>query len=542
MRIFQKYTIFFVFLLVLPAVWALLHPGLPPTHDGEYHVIRFYEFDKVLRAGYFYPRWAPDLNNQLGVPLFNYVYPFPNYFASLLHTFGFSFIDALKLNMFFATIIGSLFFYLWTKLWWGKGGALLSSVFYTYAPYRFVDIYIRGSVGEVWALAFLPAFLWAITRLYHSENKLFVLLASIFFACMIFSHNILGLMFTLFSVSYICLLLFQAENKKDVIRKSLLVFIFGIGLSAIFWFPALYETKYVTGLQIYTIRENFAQLYQLLIPSWGSGFSPSDLGNEMSLQIGVANLLGFFITLCLLFKRKLQEKKIILFLQIWFIIVFFLMIKQSLFIWETIPLFNYFQFPWRFLSLEIVVASFLAGSLTVVGKTPLERKMIMSFFIILSIILCSGYMYPAFYHMRDDAYYVSRENFIHGTNSPGDLFNTIWLGSQPKIHDIPLTLENDKIKSIKSDLLSQSYQSSIEEKTEFTARRAYFPAWKLTIDNKDSSVYNNKGLVAFSIPAGKHLIRLFYGKTTIEKTAEVVFVISIVGLCMYVYLGRKRYS
>ena len=72
----------------LIATLPLFHQGLLPTHDGEYHVVRFYEFHKMISDGVWYPRWAPDLLYGLGVPLFNYVYPLPNYVASFLHFFG----------------------------------------------------------------------------------------------------------------------------------------------------------------------------------------------------------------------------------------------------------------------------------------------------------------------------------------------------------------------------------------------------------------------------------------------------------------------
>ena len=88
-------VLFFAFL----ASFALLHPGLPPTHDGEYHVVRFYEFYKSLSSGNFYPRWAHDFNNGYGIPLFNFVYPLPNYIAAFFHFFGVSFIDSFKLNI-----------------------------------------------------------------------------------------------------------------------------------------------------------------------------------------------------------------------------------------------------------------------------------------------------------------------------------------------------------------------------------------------------------------------------------------------------------
>src|SRR5258706_12252282 len=98
----NNWAIITVVLAACFAVFPLLHAGLLPTHDGEYHIIRFYEFDKTLRDGNLYPLWAADLNFKYGVPLFGYVYPLPNYVASFFHFFGTSFIDAFKFNMLFA--------------------------------------------------------------------------------------------------------------------------------------------------------------------------------------------------------------------------------------------------------------------------------------------------------------------------------------------------------------------------------------------------------------------------------------------------------
>jgi uncharacterized membrane protein len=125
-----KFLIFVIFIAVLSVV-NLASYGIPPTHDGEYHVIRFEQFSKAFNQGTLYPRWAQDFNNGYGIPLFNYVYPLPNYVATITHLLGFSFINSFKLNMIFATIIGSIFFYLWTKRYWGDWGGVVSAVFYT---------------------------------------------------------------------------------------------------------------------------------------------------------------------------------------------------------------------------------------------------------------------------------------------------------------------------------------------------------------------------------------------------------------------------
>lgn len=531
------------------AGYSLLHPGLPPTHDGEYHVIRFYEFNKVLRSGEIYPRWAPDLNNGAGVPLFNYVYPLPNYIASFLHFFGISFIDAFKLNMFFATLIGGIFFYLWTKDYWGKVGGIVSSVFYTFSPYHFLDIYIRGSVGEVWALAFFPAYLWSITIYIKERNKQYILLSSVFLALTILSHNILGLMFFLFSIIYILLLIYQSKNKKYLILNTISFILIGLGLSAVFWMPALLENNFVTGLQIYNIEENFPEVFQLLIPSWGSGFSAGELENQMSFQIGIANLFIVLLSFGALFfikgNRSLSseiknqrsniknavkgQRKLILFFLICFIIVFFLMLKVSLPVWNTIPLLNYFQFPWRLLSLEIVISSFLAGSIFSIWKEcSIKAYIIAAFMIVLAVGLTFEYSKPAYYHYRDDKYYTTRSNFIDGTNSPGNFFNTIWANEPLKKQRKKIYKGEGKVSSEIININSYKADYYVLKDSDLILNIAYFPGWKVFVNKMDVRIFPSKeGLISFPISKGKNQIEVKFEDTLVRAISKVIFLISL---------------
>lgn len=519
------------------AGFSLLHKGLPPTHDGEYHIVRFFLFNEALKDGNLYPRWAGHLNNGFGVPLFNFVYPLPNYIASILHLFSFSFIDSFKAQMFAAVIIGGIFFYLWSKEFWGKLGGVVSSIFYTFSPYHFVDIYIRGSVGEVWALTFFPAFLWAYTKFVATRRRRFSLFSSLFLALIIFSHNILALMFFIFSLSYITLLICKEENKAYLIFNTFYIMLLGLGLSAIFWLPAIYETKYVTGLEIFDLSVHFPDLYQLLIPSWGSGFSGEELRNTLSFQIGLANLLAIFLSLIVIFWQVVKRNRkyiYTLFFFIWFVFTFYSMLKISLPIWKTVPFMNYFQFPWRLLSLEILFASFLAGSIfSVITKRRLVKQALAIFLVFVTFMLGIGYAKPAYYMHREDNYYLTRPNFMDGTNSPGNLFNTIWFNPNLKRQKNKITFKNS-LGQVRTESLSSTryvFNVILNKETEVTINTAYFPGWEVFVDGKKIKISHNKdGLITFSILEGKHSILVTFGETDIGKLAKIVTSISLLWL------------
>lgn len=536
-----------VFIFTVIAGLPLLHNGFPPTHDGEYHVIRFFLFDESIRDGNLYPRWAAHLNNNFGVPLFTFVYPFPNYVAAFFHLFNISFIDSFKLEMFIAIVIGGIFFYLFAREYWGRLGGIVSSVFYTFSPYHFVDIYIRGSVGEVWAISFFPAFLWAYTRFVKSRKIIFFVFSSVFLALIIFSHNILALMFFIFALSYVSLLIYRENHKKYLILNALNIILLALGLSAIFWLPAIYETRFVTGLQIFDVTSHFPDLYQLIIPSWGSGFSGTGLQNVLSFQIGLANLLVVFLSLIAIvwqiIKRNSKHFYTMFFL-FWFIFTFYLMLSVSLPVWKIVPFMNYFQFPWRLLSIEILFASFLAGSVFPLLTKHISLKIFFAVFLVfLTFILGIGYINPAYYHYRNDNYYIKRSNFIDGTNSPGNVFNTIWLKSIP-------AKEKERIKFLKGEgkIFIEKNQSdryvftiSVSKSSEMLMNLAYYPGWEVYINSKKEEIkITGNGRFSFSLPPGKNRIEVVFKNTFIRKFAGLVSFVSV--LFIFVLLKKKGFA
>ena len=540
----KKVIVLLPYIIVLSfaflAGFPLLKSGLPPTHDGEYHIIRFYEFDKVLRDGNIYPRFAPDLNNKMGVPLFNYVYPLPNYAASFLHFFGVSFINAFKYQMFIASLAGGIFFYLFTKKIWGVLGGITGSVFYTFSPYHFVDIYVRGSVGEVWALAFFPAFLWSITIFIKEKNIFYGLFSSIFLALLIFSHNILGLMFFMFAIFYVAFLIFQSKDKKNLILSTLSLILIGLGLSSIFWIPALLESKYVTGLQIYNVKDNFPELYQLIFPSWGTGFSSSDLSNQISFQIGIANLIAvffsFFVAVKLAFKKD-RRLYFVMFFLISFFFTLFLLLKKSIFIWEAVPFMNYFQFPWRLLSLLILISSFISASIFSIIKS----KIFACLLIFLGVSLTIGYTKPAYYHQREDNYYTTKSNFIDGTNSVGNYFNTIWFNNKLKKQG---KLELEKNEIILEQITSQNYKFilSLDKAKSVTLNTVYFPGWTVFINGEKRKISNTKdGRISFSVSAGKSIVELRFLDTATRNTAKFISILSLFILLALFFKNSNRF-
>lgn len=542
MALFLKYKFLVASIIIsLLTVWNLTSFGLPPTHDGEYHILRFSQFYKALGDGISYPRWAPDFNNGFGIPLFSYVYPLPNYIAAGFHFLGLSFINSFKLSMIVATILGAIFMYLWSKKYWGDLGGLVSSVFYTFSPYHLLDIYVRGSVGEVWSLGLFPGLLWSYLSFTQTKSYKYFLLSSLFLSLLILAHNILALIFFIFFLFYAAFLIIKDTSVIRDIRELVFIITIGLGLAAPFWLPALFEKEYVTGLQIFDLTRHFPEIYQLLIPSWGFGLSPNDLVNPMSPQIGVANMFVAIVALTSLFFRF---KKIVTFFLAGFIIIFFLMTPYSVWIWQNIPFLSYFQFPWRLLSLEILISSFLAGSLVsfeTFKKPKKLRKIVVVSLIIIPIALSLNYAKAPFYHQRTDSHYLTRSNFTDGTNSPGNVFHTKWLSQIPakRKEKIEILKGQGTINDLKIRTNKYSFLVKSEENLELRVNTAFFPGWTVYVDNKKEQMENNLGKMSLKVPEGNHTVLVKLEPTPIQKTSNIYFLISVFSI---IFIAKSKYA
>ena len=91
----NRFWIITIFVLSIPAFWALFVPGFYGASD-DIHIAWLYEFHKTAVAGQIPPRFVPDLSFGFGYPLFNFVFPLPFYIGEVFHLLGLSFVDSIK--------------------------------------------------------------------------------------------------------------------------------------------------------------------------------------------------------------------------------------------------------------------------------------------------------------------------------------------------------------------------------------------------------------------------------------------------------------
>ena len=382
--------------LTIPAVKSLFIPGGFTSHDMTHHVVRQISMDKLLSEGQFPPRWSGDLAYGYGYPVFLFNYPFPAIIGEAFHKAGFNFVDSVKGVLFLSLILSTLGMYLFLKsLFNSYLSAFLGAVFYLYSPIHMIVVYVSGSVGASMGLVFPPFIFWAIVKLRHTKNSKFLLIGAMSFAGLVLSHNISAFIFTPVIFFFVIILKLIASKKENpyFLRNIVLMFLFGLSLSAFFWLPAMGEKQFIRYDQLIkrVYLDQFPTLEQIIYSPWGYGLShPKSPEGGMSYQIGLIHILVMIILVfCMWFFRKSKQFLTFgLFSLFLFMVAIFFMLEISLPLWDNLPFLSYIQFPVRILIVPVFSASL---AMALILKYLPWRKVLFTFFLILVLLLVIGY-------------------------------------------------------------------------------------------------------------------------------------------------------
>jgi len=529
----KKYLLI-ILVLSLFALWPFFKKGYFETHDGDWMIIRFSAFHQTLSSGQFPVRFVDRLNNNFGYPVINFLYPLPFYLAEIPRILGFGFVESIKIITVAATL-GSVVVMFWAlSQKFKKEASLAGAIIYLFAPYRFVDLYVRGSFGENVAFLFIPLILGSILKIIKG-NKLFLPMLSFFIAGLILSHNVMAFLFL--PILLVIGLILAKSSRFNIIAA----FLGGLAISLFYWLPALYDLQFVkfSQIKISEISDHLVNFSRLIIPSWGFGNLPSG-ENGFSPQIGIV-AIALFIS-AIIFRLFDKKKNLIVdFSLILFLLSSFLMLGFSLSFWSLVPLTDLIQFPWRLLAVIVFASSIL--SVYVIDKS--DQKLIAATIIILAAVISTAvYTKPKSFSVKEEPYYSTNED----TTTVRDEYMPIWVLEKPNFRaDQKIEIEEGDARIITQEIRPTEYNSVIESPTtsKVKVNSIYFPGWQVDVDGTRQTIdYRNKyGLITFELPKGRHEVIIKYGKTPVHLISEIVSLFFFLGIGGYIfYSWRKQNS
>lgn len=254
-----KYAVCYLVIIVMASI-PLFNNYLIRGHDIYFHLMRIEGLAQGLRAGEFPVRIQPAWYDGYGYAVSVFYSDLFLYPAALLRLLGISLQDAYKVYVVLCNVATTLISgYSFGKIFRKREIGVFGSCLYTLAPYRLVNLYTRGALGEYTGMIFWPLLIYSCVLLLNEDrNKVQIqkgaVLMGISMAGILQSHMLTA------EIACMVLLLLVIVHCRRTFHKEVMLAGCGavaaaLGLSAWFLIPFL-DYMLFERFNINSIRNN----------------------------------------------------------------------------------------------------------------------------------------------------------------------------------------------------------------------------------------------------------------------------------------------
>jgi hypothetical protein len=536
-----------VVILALLGVAPLFHAGFPGSHDGHHQIVRLMHFHRGLADGQIPVRWAGTALCGYGYPLFVFTYRLPFWVAELWYVASGSLGDAIKATFVITFVASGVAMYWFAHvLTASRLAAFAAAALYLWAPYRFLDVYVRGALGEATAFVFVPLVYGSIHRMAHEGERraLWSLVLAGSAAGLVLSHVMIVALFVVPVAAWWALAWWTAAERRPFVLASLRAGVLTLLLTAYYWLPASLEKRYTllaTRLED-SWAGHFVAPMQLVHGAWGFGFDVPGSPYRMSFQLGLAQWVvlagGLALAAVLLVRRERSGRVPVLVV---------LLGSAAAGLYGTLPASAWFyrllqhavviDLPWKCLAVTVfcAAASFAVG-LAHLGRPASVRYGVVA--VVLGLALWGNREHvavPAWAYVPDADWWRSA-----ATSNDYDEYTPATFDPSPCSPDDPelVTLTGDaesRLLARRSNALS--FASTVRSDGALVqAKVAWYPGWQLFVDGRPSALEHRNGRVVASVPRGEHVVSLAWRETGWRLAGDCA---SLVGLLWVVATGLR---
>ncbi len=553
----RKILIIISFLFIIFFLGYKLNPlnnKMFDFHD-ETQPARIQQFVLNLKSGQIPPRIAPNFNFNLGFPVFNYYAPTSYWLTSFFNLIGLSIIDSLKISFLLALIISFYSMYKLTILYFNFYSSLFAGLLYASSPWLASEIFIRGNLGTIWFIAFLPLSFYLLKKNSEKFSKKIFLLTIIILGLNLTNHNVLSLVLLPLLIIFIFLL----PNKK----RNILTLIFSLLINSYFFIPAILEINFTWAKNLVknaNFPDHLLCLWQLwTTPFWGYGGSaPGCIEDGMSFMIGkpqiIFGIIGLLFTLINIKKNKKIKNELYYFL---FLTLFFIFFTT----YFSYPIANllknqlaFFQFPWRFLVFIIFGIAFFSAGINFKSK----KINILIFIIGLIIVFYNSKFFTKHtipnekfnQEFLSEPYINKRVTYKIFEYLPKTVNYFYWLKHEPKKnkdYQIDQHLEtNQPINSLDKTSIIVIKNNNFEKIIQTQSKKiilniSYLPYWKIYINNQQIFPKNIDllGRPTINLDGKNNLIKIKYQQTYIQIISNYLTLATLIFLILLTWKTKK---
>jgi len=517
----------------------------PSSFDGLIHMSNIAQYHVALKDGDFPVRWL-DKTANYGMPIPLFSQQTVAYIGAFLMFFFNNTLITYNVVILLFAILSNFSLYYFLREYIDKWGALVGTFLFCFAPYRIINIYIRGAIPEFAASFFLPIILLSMKRWIQNKDQryYFVLIISLFL--LFITHPISTTVYSFIIGVYYLFLLWKEKNKLETVIKTIVAGLISLGLASFYLIPLLREFKYLYyGLNDSVFLPNsYLEYKNLLNPGWYYFSSGDILTRAHYLHIGLIETAILFIGLIYIIFKLFNRKKVnplflVLYLLVFIYIILLTKIGTPIFYWIK-PLGN-IQHQWRLLSGILFIPPIVAAYLLKLCNR--NTKIIIGTLIIIFVII---FRFPQLYgknylQTNESTYFSSKDNLY------AQVMNTIWTGPTQEYPEKKLKGEviagRGKIISRKEHNSWRQYEVDATEKVRLADYTFYFPGWKVSVDNKEVPIQfqdeKYRGVITYDVPQGKHSVLVKFTNTKIRLLSNLISLFSF-GILVALFILRKK--
>lgn len=480
---FRLWWIVVLSIACIAVIWPLFRPGFYTSDDGTWMIIRLSAFYQSWAEGHFPVRYLGRLFFSYGYPVANFLYPGFLYLGSVLHGFGLSFVDSVKFILGGAVFSGGVACFLWLRSFYNQKISLLGAVTWIWSPYLLYDLYVRGSVGEVMALASL---MWALYTLEAKYWRRFVVAATV----LVLAHNTLALFGTVIICGYIIL-------RR---REATVWWFLSLGLSAFFWLPAIIEQRYIQFSDI-SVSQPARYVWE----------------GQTKLILTAVYLLAAIWLITVNKKRTVG----LMISSLSVIGAGFLASSWSGFLWSN-RIAQLVQFPYRFLAIIVTIGPWCMAA--AFSKLSKKRGIILMFFVL------GMFGYQTWVVTKQVDQILEPEGY-YSTNEASTTVADEYLPRTVRVKPSARSVETVEVYHGKAEikLLNNagndiSFVADVSEPAEVQINKFYYPGWGALVNDQpvNLNINNPHGLMRLQLPLGKNKVRVVLRETVLRFIADVI--------------------
>ena len=550
---------------VVVLLWPMLQRGYPMTHSTHFNLSWAFQYQRQFFGGQFYPRWLEYSNFGYGNPTFAFYPPLCMVAPLPFRLLGLDMPGSLVASMGLAMAVFGLGLYVLLRQVLPWALALVLALLSMAGPYWLVDIYQRGAIGEVWAIAILPWIFWASLRVIARPQSIWPI------AALALSYGLLALSHlpTLLVLTLVWLPLPWVVGGRDPlwprVGRCYLGSGLGLGWAAFYLLPAFWDQRLIQ-VDFVNFAEEYMPQHRLMLsgltqlrPRWTQHWFESNLVGYWGWMAAVLVGVGILVFLEWLARQRgrmsplrggsaadSSAKAVVLYSLGASLVALLMMTDLLSWLYGWVLPLRRIQFSWRWMAVTAVTVPWLLGSLAGWGWDPKRLRLLL----LVGIGLAMGVQTWQGWQVLSRAWFdpqtiqtfqelSAAKQFPHEPQErPGIAFlHMHWrfpdglalvdaLEYRPRQATLPIPPPQvdpllqwqgeDPAALLQVEEWRYGYRrfravNPTGQEQSVVLRTFYYPAWRVQIDGRfRAAEHNEPGLLQVRIPPGEHRVEVRY--------------------------------